>query len=139
MMMMGTTISLAGKPRMKAIRITPSRPSSRAKGSRKPVQWFRMLTPPTVTLAQSQISRPAGAATATARPSTNSVRSSTERAMTLPIWGRRYGGSSSVKEEGTPRRMVPDSSRDTQKVMNTPSRMTPVSSIAETRDCPGPA
>ena len=37
--MMGMTISLAGKPKINAIRITPSRPMSRANGSRKPEQW----------------------------------------------------------------------------------------------------
>lgn len=58
MMMMGITISLAGKPSRKAMRITPSRPSRRAKGSRKPVHQLRMLSPPTCTLAHSQISRP---------------------------------------------------------------------------------
>ena len=36
--MMGTTISLAGSPRIKAMRMTPSMPNRRAKGSKKEVQ-----------------------------------------------------------------------------------------------------
>ena len=85
MMMMGSTISLAGNPRMKAMRITPSSPISRAKGSRKPAQCESRLAPEMVRFAISQITSPAGAAMAAARPSTKSVRSSTERTMTLPI------------------------------------------------------
>ena len=49
---------------------------------------------------------PAGAATAAARPSTNSVRSSTERTITCPTCGARYGGSSSAKADGLPRSTV---------------------------------
>ena len=133
MMTMGSTISLAGKPSRKAMRITPSRPSRRAKGSKKPVHQLRMLSPPTCTLAHSQISRPAGAATAAARPSTKRVRSSTERTTTCPTRGLRKGGSSRVKEEGTPFSTVADRSREAQKVSRMPSRITPVSSRAASR------
>lgn len=89
MIMMGITISLAGSPRINAIRITPSIPRSLAKGSRKPEQWANRVMPFTCTFAMTQIKRPAGAATAMALPSTNRVRSKMERTITLPIWGRR--------------------------------------------------
>ena len=85
----GMTISLAGNPRIKAIRMTPSIPSSLPNGSRKLVQWASRVISPTVIFAISQIKSPAGAATMTALPRTNSVRSKTERTITLPIWGRR--------------------------------------------------
>ena len=62
---------------------------SLAKGSRKSAQAFSRLAPPTDALASSQMSIPAGAATAAARPSTNSVRSNMERTTTFPTWGAR--------------------------------------------------
>ena len=71
-----------------------------------------------------QISRPAGAAMRMALPSTNKVRSQTERMITFPICGRLYGGSSSVKEEGIPFRRVLDNTLDATKVMQIPRRMT---------------
>ena len=89
MMTIGSTISLAGNPRMNAIKITPSNPISWANGSKKFAQWFSRLTPPTVTLAIPHSNIPAGAATATARPNTKRVRSQIDRTMTLPIWGFR--------------------------------------------------
>ena len=69
--------------------MTPSSPISRPNGSKNPAQWARMLLPPTVTLASSHNSSPAGAAAVTARPSTNSVRSKTDRTMTCPHCGLR--------------------------------------------------
>lgn len=89
MMMIGTTISLAGKPSMNANKITPSSPNARAKGSRNCVHMRSRLISAMVTLAIIQISSPVGAAMAAARESTNSVRSSIERKMTLPICGLR--------------------------------------------------
>ena len=80
---------MAGKPRIKAMRMMPSSPIRVPRGSRKPAMCIRRLSPPTVRLARSQITRPAGAATATARPRTNRVRSKMERTMTFPGWGRR--------------------------------------------------
>lgn len=81
----GMTISFAGKPRIKAIKITPSRPSSEAKGSRKLEQMKSNVSPLTVTLAINQITRPAGAATVMALPSTKRVLSKIERIITLVI------------------------------------------------------
>ncbi len=85
MIMMGTTISLAGNPRINARRMTPSKPMSLANGSRKPEQWASRVAFPTDILAKSQMTIPAGAATEIARPNTNKVRSNMERTMTLPI------------------------------------------------------
>ena len=81
----GSTISLAGKPRMKAIRITPSRPMSLANGSRKLVQCASTEQSPTVMFAISQMMMPAGAATEIALPKTNNVLSNIERMITFPI------------------------------------------------------
>ncbi len=139
MMMMGTTISFAGKPRMNAVRMYPSIPRSRASGSRNAAHRASRLTPPGRRLASSQRTAPAGAATAAARRRTNSVRSRMERTMTLPICGRRYGGSSRLKEDGTPLRTVFDSSFEISMVRPTPSTMTAVSIRAETTDRNGAA
>ena len=109
------------------MRMTPSRPKRAAKGSRAAAQMDKRVLPCQVRLAISQMMRPAGAAAVTARPSTKSVRSRRERIRTGPNWGRRYGGSSRVKKEGTPFNMVRDSSQEARKVAAMPKRMTPVS------------
>ena len=85
MKMMGMTISLAGKPRRKAMRITPSSPMSLANGSRKEAHQESRLVSRMCRLAMHQMRNPAGTATAAARPSTNRVRSKTERTRTDPI------------------------------------------------------
>lgn len=87
--MRGITISLAGRPRMKDIRITPSKPMRAAKGSRAEAQRFRRLIPFRRRLAMSQISIPAGMAAVIARPKTNRVRSGMERIRILQSRGRR--------------------------------------------------
>ena len=89
--------------------------------------------------AVSHISRPAGAATAAARPRTKRVRSKIERIMTLPICGLRYGGSSRVKEEGMPFKMVLDSRRDTAKVIPTASAISSARSTADRTESSGAA
>ncbi len=81
-----------------------------------------------------QITSPAGAATLTALPKTNRVRSRIERTITLPICGLRYGGSSSVKDEGIPFKIVTDKSFEMKKVISIPKTMTPVSINVETKD-----
>lgn len=83
--MIGITISFAGKPRIKASRITPSIPKSFANGSKKPEQCASSVISPIQILAMSHMTRPAGAATDTARPRTKSVLSNIERTMTFPI------------------------------------------------------
>ena len=52
---MGNTISLAGMPRINAMRITPSRPKRREKGSKSRAQWVRMLSPAQVTFPKHQL------------------------------------------------------------------------------------
>ena len=83
----GITVSFAGKPRIKAIRITPSSPINLPIGSSAAEQTESMLSPPIYTFAASHIISPAGAATAAALPKTNSVRSKIDRTITLPICG----------------------------------------------------
>lgn len=119
--------------------ITPSIPSALPNGSRNAAQCAKRLISPIVILANSQMMIPAGAATTAARPNTKSVRSKIERTITFPIWGRRYGGSSKVKEEGIPFKMVADRRRETRNVMTTPSRITPVRISVEITDCRGSA
>ena len=67
----------------------------------------------------------------TARPRTKRVRSRIERTITLPIFGIRYGGSSRIKEEGNPFKMVLESSLETSSVAVIPSRITSVRSRQE--------
>lgn len=83
-MMIGITISLAGNPRMNAIRITPSSPIKRANGSRKSEQMASGVVSPTRRFAISQISIPAGIAVITALPRTKAVLSKIDRIITLP-------------------------------------------------------
>ena len=134
-MIIGTTISFAGKPKIKAIRITPSKPIHFANGSKNPAQCARSVCPDTVIFAMIQITSPAGAATVTALPKTNIVLSKIDRRSTFPICGFRNGGSSSVKEEGTPLRMVAERNRETKKVIRMPRIIIPVRKNAESRDC----
>lgn len=102
----GITISLAGNPNIKAINITPSKPNIFAKGSKKLEMWFNMLTSEIITFDSIHNIMPAGAATITALPKTKSVLSNIERIITLPNCGFLYGGSSSVKKDGRPFRIV---------------------------------
>ena len=62
MMRIGTTISFAGRPRIKASKMAPSRPRIRPIGSSACAQCESRLAPPTSTLARIHSSRPAGAA-----------------------------------------------------------------------------
>lgn len=71
----GRTISLAGKPKINASRITPSSPISRANGSREEANTAKRGVPEMPTLPSTQIITPAGAATKIARHKTNNVRS----------------------------------------------------------------
>ncbi len=128
---MGTTISFAGKPSIKAISITPSKPIILAAGSKKSVQTVRSEYPSTVIFAINQIIAPAGAATAAARLNTNSVLSNTARIKTLPTCGILYGGISSVKEEGIPFNKVEDSNFVTISVMKMPNITTAVNKRVE--------
>ena len=82
---MGRTISLAGNPKIKAVKIYPSKPINFAKGSKKLATIVNILLSPIIILANNQITAPAGAATARALPSTNNVLSNIERMIILPI------------------------------------------------------
>ncbi|MNY44086.1 hypothetical protein D3C86_1790820 [compost metagenome] len=85
----GSTISLAGSPRIKAIIMKPSSPSKFAKGSKKAAIWFSTLSPPTITLPSIQVRIPAGAATTIARVSTFRDFSLEVIRMVFQICGRR--------------------------------------------------
>lgn len=126
----GTTVSLAGKPSIKAVSMTPSSPMSFANGSSAPEKADNRLSPRTVTFAASQIIMPAGAATAAALPRTKRVLSKIERTMTFKTCGFLYGGISRVNDDGTPRRSVFDSIRDETKVKSTLNTITSVKSAA---------
>ena len=84
---MGKKISFAGRAKINASKIVPSKPKNLPIGFKKFVQYLNIETPPTFMLDKHQIISPAGAATATARPNTKSVRSNIERIITLPNWG----------------------------------------------------
>ena len=83
-----------------------------------------MLIPFIFKFAIIQIIIPAGAATAIALPSTNSVLSNIERTNTFPICGFLYGGSSNTKDDGTPLKIVFDSNLDIKSVIAIPSNIT---------------
>ena len=67
----------------------PSNPISRPGPSSAPASAVSSVPLPAGTRPSTQITSPAGAATVTARPSTNSVRSSSDRTSTCPTWGMR--------------------------------------------------
>ena len=84
--------------------------------------------------ARSHIISPHGAAAVQALPRTKIVLSKIERTKTLPNCGRRYGGSSRVKEEGIPLSRVCDKSLEIASVAATPSRIAPRSRSADITD-----
>ena len=83
----GNTISLAGNPNIKAVKIYPSNPISFANGSKIFATNDNNVISPICKLANNQIIKPAGAATAKALPKTNIVLSKIERTITFPICG----------------------------------------------------
>lgn len=83
-----------------------------------------MEEPPILMFANNQITIPTGAATLTALPNTNKVLSKSDLTITFPIWGFLYGGSSNIKEEGTPFNTVFDNIFDIINVKNIPSNTT---------------
>lgn len=80
-MMIGKTISLAGIPKIKANKITPSSPIRLAMGSRKVAVWVRILIPDISIFAINQMIKPAGIATIMARFRTVRVLSKIERTI----------------------------------------------------------
>ena len=127
MIMIGMTISLAGKPRMKDNSITPSSPISFANGSIAFEHMISRLASPYFMLAKSEMIIPAGMATATALPSTKRVLSKIERIIIWPMCGFRNGGNSIVNEDGKPFSMVSESSFDAAKDRNIENRISNVS------------
>ena len=126
----GTTISFAGNPKINANRITPSRPSKSAKGSRKLVHIVSIDELPTYTLDNIYIIIPAGIATTTALPNTYKVLSIILLIITFIYWGFRYGGSSNINDDGIPFKIVLDNILDIIKVIDTEKHITNTSNNA---------
>jgi len=81
----GKTISFAGIPNIKAVKIYPSIPIKLAKGSKKLAIYERIDKFPIVIFANNHITIPIGAATDIALPSTNRVLSKSDLTITFPI------------------------------------------------------
>lgn len=114
--------------------MTPSMPIILPAGSKKPVKWCKSVFSPALIFARSHITSPAGAATAAALFNTKSVLSNIERTITSPTLGRLKGGSSKVKEEGTPLSTVFESTHDVKNVAATPKSIIPVRMTALKRE-----
>jgi len=102
----GRTISLAGIANKKAVIRTPSMPMHLPIGAKNSEIYD--ISDASAIFRLHIIYRiiPDGKATAQALPRTKIVRSRTERTTTSPQFGIRYGGSSIVKDDGTPLRTV---------------------------------
>lgn len=121
----GITISFAGKPSINAVNITPSIPNILANGFRKSVTYEIILALPIFIFANIHIISPAGTETATALPNIDMVLSNILRIITLIICGFLYGGSSSANDEFSPFSNVFESIFDITKVIIMPSIITP--------------
>ena len=130
----GRTISFAGNPKINAVRITPSSPKNLANGSRKPVICESSEKFPTEIFESSQMTSPAGAATAAALDKTKRVLSKTDLTTVRPTCGIRNGGSSRVKADGSPRRKVAERNFDAKSVAITPAQIAAESNAAEIKD-----
>lgn len=129
----GSTISFAGIPKINPVKIYPSRPINLANGFKAFAIKSNIDIPPTLILENSHITIPAGAAIEIALPSTNKVLSNKERINILPICGVLYGGSSNVKDEGSPFNIVLDNIFETNKVSKIPNKTTNITTIAATK------
>ena len=89
-------------------------------------------------VAKSQITRPAGAATLIALPNTNKVLSKIDLIKIFPNWGLLYGGSSKIKEEGIPFKIVLDNIFDVINVKIIPKSITKITASVETIEAPIP-
>ena len=92
------------------------------------------MVPPIETFANNHITIPIGAATATALPKTKIVLSRSDLTNILPICGFLYGGSSKMKDEGTPFKIVLDKSFEIRSVKNIPSKITKTTAKVDTID-----
>lgn len=91
-----------------------------------------MDTSPTLILENNHITIPAGAAIEIALPNTNRVLSNKERINILPICGVLYGGSSKVKDDGSPFNIVFESIFETNNVNKIPNKTTSITITAAT-------
>lgn len=127
----GITISLAGNPRTNAISNTPSIPRKCPTPSNAEHIELRTVPSEVFMLAKSQMTSPAGAATATARRSTNSTFSFILTSTVLSILGFLYGGISIINGELLPFRIVADKSFVTKSVISTDKHKKPNNIIDE--------
>lgn len=56
----------------------------------------------------------------------------------FPIWGFLYGGSSKIKDEGIPFKIVLDNILETTKVRKIPSKITKITVIVDKIEAPNP-
>ena len=123
---------------MKAVKIYSSNPIRLAKGFKKLAIIVRRLSPLNPIFAKSQITRPAGAATKIALPRTNKVLSKMERISIFPTCGFLYGGSSKIKEEGIPFKIVLDNILEITKVQKIPRSITRITVKVEIKEALNP-
>ena len=121
----GITSSLAGSARRKLRSAAPFIPNRSPGGFKKSARCSSRLRPPHPRLLHSQRSRPAGAATATARPpQTGSGPGATEQSPDPR--GRRKGGSSRIKALLSPFKTVRFKSHEAAMDAPAPRAMSPV-------------
>ena len=128
----GSTISFAGIPKIKAVKIYPSKPIIFANGFKVFAIKSNVDTSPILILENNHITIPAGAAIEIALPNTNRVLSNKERINIFPICGVLYGGSSKVKDDGSPFNIVLDSIFETNNVNKIPNKTTSITTTAAT-------
>ena len=110
--------------KINAVKIYPSNPISLAKGLRKFATILNILSPFIPIFANSQITRPAGAATAIALPRTKTVLSNMDLINIFPNCGFLYGGNSNIIDDGIPFKIVLDKIFDIINVKNIPNIIT---------------
>ncbi len=117
----GQVSSLAGHPRRKAARSTPSSPIRRAAGSNRLARWVKRERPLRKVCPRHQIRMPAGMAAMAALPRRKQMKS--------PAWhstgfskGRLRAGSSKRKKEGCPLKIVADRRKVQLRAARIPGR-----------------
>ena len=128
---MGKTISFAGIPKIKAVKIYPSNPINFANGFKKFAIIINKLSPFIPTFANIQITSPAGAATTIALPKTNNVLSKIERTNIFANCGFLYGGNSNTIDDGIPFNIVFDKILDIINVKHIPNIITMITAIVD--------
>ena len=89
-------------------------------------------------MANNQITRPAGSATAIALPNIKMVLSKIDLTNTFKNCGFRYGGNSNTKEDDIPFKIVFDKILDITNVIIIPRIITPITAIVDTIEAPIP-